>query len=680
MEGKGGKGIMAENREIWWKAMEVIRGKEGECEVYGYEGFDVWKELKRLKGMMEIAEKIGEEGGEKGDYIRSSISYKLIVPRANALILYVTRGEMWYIGIKGGWEEEYRRIDRKWRRERGEERARRDEFNRIGREGLTEVEGGDGSKRVVSGLEYLYNEIKVKGLRYGGRYYIHDNIQYIEEGKKRKAYNRRARILESAVWWGNQMMLKLFNLRMIDGGEYGDIRPKEIIFSTMPSSGKSYLCNTMNAMFMILRKLKYEQGGVLRVGNQEENILGQSRQTKSIVSNLRMAEIYPELSVYKKSDSLDVFEKSSEAEWGLKGVVDTPDGSIFKTRDSSINSIRCILAMMDDPSRGQQEATNLAVHTKICNIYNGDFKDRFDDIDERAIMLTGTMFAPFDVFSTEIEKALGNGYEEDKRFKNTYISANRDKIVIINDCEDEEGNSAYPEFISNSALREKRESLPEYDYRCIWRQRPIPAEGLLFAREYLTFYEEMPEDKEFVDFCYAYLDPTRRKARDYLSMPIFRWHKSSKKFYLVGVVYQRQSILTLYPRIVKEIIQHRIIKLGYEENTDTSLGMALQSKLQERNVGAERWCRLIPDYATVNKQQRITSMADIIKEYIVFPSPKLKDARTEIGFAVHQLMEYDGNSAAHDDFPDSLAGFVNLIIVNSTKQSNKIESYRKLPF
>lgn len=663
-------------KEVWEVAIEKVRGGEGSYVVYGGEFFDIWKELRKLKGLVEIGERLMEEGR---DYEGSSIGYKLIVPRANALIQYVTRGEQRYIEVKGIFEEEYRLIEVKVR-EREEQRVAREKFCKEGKGGITEVKKEDGSIEEYSGLEYLYNEVRVKGLRMGGRYYIHDNIQYLEEWKVKKAYNRRVRVLESAVWWGNQMLLRLFGRKMIDGGEYGEIQPREIIFSTMPSSGKSYLCNTMNAMYAILGMIKNKQGGVLRMGNQEDNIFGQSRDTKGIISNEKIVDIYPELRKYKRDGGVDVFEKSAEAEWVIKGVENTPRGSIFRTRDSAINSIRCILGMVDDPSRGQNEATNVGIHTRIRNIYNGDFKDRFDDPDERAIMLTGTMFAPFDVFSTEIEKALEEGYIEDKRFRNTYISLNGEVVVIINDCEDEYGNSAYPEFISNSALWSKRDRLPEYDYRCIWRQRPIPAEGLTFAREYLTFYEEMPEDKEFLDYCIAYLDPTRRKAKDYLSMPIFRWHKPSKKYYLIGVIYQRQSILTLYTRIVKEIISHRIIKLGYEENTDTSLGTALKGKLKERGVGAERWCTLIPDYATENKQSRITDMADIIKEYIVFPSPKLKDARTEIGYAVHQLMEYDGNSLGHDDFPDSLAGFVKMFIVNSQRGSNTIKGYKNLPY
>ena len=61
----------------------------------------------------------------------------------------------------------------------------------------------------------------------------------------------------------------------------------------------------------------------------------------------------------------------------MQNVYFDPATCVFKTRDSSINSVRCQIGMMDDPSRGLQECNNIEIHKKINQLYVGDFDDRF---------------------------------------------------------------------------------------------------------------------------------------------------------------------------------------------------------------------------------------------------------------------------------------------------------------
>lgn len=539
----------------------------------------------------------------------------------------------------------------------------------------------EGSNKKVSNIEYVYVNLREPQMAKAGRYFIHWNIHYLELNKVKKSYPTREKVLQSAVWWFNQGLLKKFGLSMPDTekGKY-DIKPKKIIFSTMPSSGKSFLCNTLNEMFAELSMILDKSGGVLRVGNKDENILRQSTQTMGLLLNPKVIDIYPENKEFISiSGNYAPFAKASEGEWGLKGCEFEPRTSIFTTRDSALNSIRCRLGIFDDPSRGQQESSNIKIHEKIVELYNGDFMDRFENEEEMFIILTGTMFNPFDVFSLEIQKALKDGFTKDNRFLNTYISADKETVVIINDCENEYGESAFPEFISTKALKNKRDSMTEYDYHCTWRQKPIPAEGLIFSKEYLKFYDDLPPENEMSRFAYATIDPTRRKASDYFSMPIFRFHNPSGKYYLVDIIYVRKSVKDLYPTVVKKIIQNNIVRCYYEENIDTSLGVALQEKLAKTNTNAEKWCKLKHIYSTGNKQSRIADMADTIIQNVVFPSEKYANSKTQLGFAVYQLTQYNGEKSEHDDFPDSLAMFASEEIVFKNRK-NIVKTSNKLPF
>lgn len=656
-----------------------IKGKSGIMR-YGGASFDIEEEFRRLRAMLGVIEAVYIE---EDDYVASSWAYKYLMPRVLALLIYVRScledrsGGMFKVRMDGEEERWWYAPNVRERKDRRERiKAWADESSE-----RTEVRlKADNEKVRYGNYEYLYKEIKVRGMAIAARYYMHYNIQYLELSKGGKSYPRRMRVLRSAVWWSNQMLLNIFGKKMVDGGEYSDICPQLIVFSTMPSSGKSFVCNTMNEMFSALAMIIQKKGGCLRVGNEQGNILEQSRQTIGLLLNPLILDVYDELNDYVKvGGKFTPFAKSSEEDWALKGVCFTPASTIFKTRDSTINSVRCQLGMFDDPSRGQQESSNMTIHKRICNLFNGDFQDRFESQEQKKILLTGTMFNPEDVFSTEIAKALGNGFKTDERFRGTYISNDGKTVVIINDCEDEFGDSAYPEFISNEALAAKRASLPEYDYRCIWRQKPIPADGLIFSKEYLSFYDEMPAEGELSDYAFAVIDPTRRKASDFFSMPIFRRHTKTRKFYLVDIIYQRKSVLQLYDKITSKIFMHKIIKLGYEENTDTSLGTALKAKLKERDENSLNWVKMQQIYSTKNKLDRINAMADVIIQNIVFPSAAYKSPKSELGFAVHSLTNFDGDSKKNDDFPDSLAMFADMFIVNSDR-TNYVIPHKNLPF
>lgn len=534
----------------------------------------------------------------------------------------------------------------------------------------------DGSTKKHTNLGYIYDYLCQQQMAIAARYFIEYNIQYLERNKKgKKSYPQRARILEGAIWWENQGLLGRFGLKMPFTPKEYDIMPELVIFSTFPSSGKSFLVNTSNAMFMQLNNIINEQGGALRIGNQEDNILAQSRQTMDLIRNPLSIDIYPELKKSIIMGKYKPFAKESESEWGLVGANYTPSNSVFKTRDGTINSIRCIIAYMDDPSRGQQENTNVEIHKKIINLFHGDIQDRFDSPNDKFITLTGTMFAPFDIFATEIKKAFKNGHHIDRRFRNTYISKNKKVVAIINDCEDEYGHSAYPEFISDEALQDKRESLDPYDYACVWRQKPIPPEGLIFAKENMNFYDEIPTE-QLDKYSKAFIDPTRKSARDYFSMPICKYCENDGMWYLVDAIYEQKSSIDLFETVIERIKTDKIIHLVIEENIDASLSCRIKDRLKQDGI---KWCFVETVYNTVPKSKRIANMAITVKNGIKFPSESIFADRSQIKLMVRDLTQYSTiGRNVHDDSPDSICGFAERFIFSEDRK-NSIE-FRTRPF
>lgn len=533
----------------------------------------------------------------------------------------------------------------------------------------------DGSIKQYSNLGYVYEFLRNQQMAIAARYFIEYNIQYLERDKPNKDYPSRKRILEAAVWWINQGLLGRFGLKMPFTEDQFDFIPQVVIFSTFPSSGKSYLVNTTNEMFTELNYIINRMGGFLRVGNEQGNIFRQSRQTMALIENKNIFNIYPENREFIIKGSYRPFGKSSEEEWGLAGVQYDPATSVFKTRDSAINSVRCMIASMDDPSRGQQESTNVKIHNDIVQLYRGDFSDRFKNQDDKFIILTGTMFNPNDVFSLEIQDAMDGAYP-DKRFKNTYINKKKKTIVITNDCEDEYGESAYPEFISTEALAKKRDGLDAYDYACVWRQKPIPAEGLIFDYDYLKIFDES-NISALDSYSVAYIDPTRRRARDYFSMPICRYNNLTGNYVLRDCIFEQKSSIDLYDKVIEKIIENKIIKIVVEENIDGSLGEVIKDKLKAKDI---KWCEVVTIYNTVSKPQRIANMAGTVKAAIEFPKKGKFPIKHPMSLMMRQLTEYTTQGTVlHDDSPDSICGFAEHFIVNGIRK-NTIKSSKKLPF
>lgn len=530
---------------------------------------------------------------------------------------------------------------------------------------LTKVRQPDGSAKTYPKLGYVFDYLRRQQMAIAARYFIEYNIQYLELDKPKKSYPSRRRLLEGAIWWFNQGILGKFGLKMpFTKNRKYDMKPQIILFSTPPSSGKTFLINTTNEMFSELGMIINESGGFLRIGNQEDNILEISNQTRNLIRNPAILDIYPENSNFFVGGKYKPFAKDSAEEWSLCGTRYTPNLSIFKTRDATINSVRCDVVSVDDPSRGQQENTNINIHNHIISLFYGDISDRFESQDDKLIFLTGTMFAPFDVFSVVAQDAL-KGAVKDERFRGTYINKEKRIVLIINDIEDTYGKSAYPEFMSNWELQQKRATMDTYAYSCIWRQKPIPAEGLIFDYSKLRTYTTLPED-ELEQYAFAYIDPTRRSAKDFFSMPICRRNKIDGSYYMVDCIYEQKSSIDELDNVISKILQNKIIKIIIEENADSSLAQLIKDRLVSQGV---KWCEVVSIYNTVNKAMRIAAMEGTVKGNIVFPAHELFPVRHPLSMFTRDFTQYSavGSSIVvkHDDAPDSICGFAQHLIINA---------------
>ena len=176
----------------------------------------------------------------------------------------------------------------------------------------------------------------------------------------------------------------------------------------------------------------------------------------------------------------------------------------------------------------------------------------------------------------------------------------------------------------------------------------------------------------------AYIDPTRRSAKDFFSMPILRQNKKDELFYFTDCIFVQKASIDLYGDIINKIIKNKIVKLIIEENVDGSLAEVIKMRLKALDI---RWCEVITKYNTVNKAQRIALMAGTVKENIVFPSKRRFAGRTQMGVFMNNMTQYsaDVSKNLHDDAPDSICGVAENFIFNVNSR-NVLKTYKQLPF
>lgn len=492
------------------------------------------------------------------------------------------------------------------------------------------------------------------------RYSLHFFIEFMFHDKTKQPYVLRKKLLAPAIFYVGRGLLNQLKLNL----KFRDriVAPNLVMFSTFPSSGKTLVANYALAWIKCLAMIKIRGGGFLRIGNEENNVNVNSQSIKDIISDPTILDVFPEMSDMKDNQGkFYPFEKDRLDEWFLKGDIEEPRRASFRTSSSATNGIRINIALVvDDPSRGMVDRNNVDIHNKIISSYNGDWRSRFDNEEDSFVFLLGTRFNNFDVFSSVQKIAEEQGLFPDKLYPEVLKSADGKTIIYNVDCEDDNGESRFPKLISTKTLNEKKSALSKQEYYCVYRQRPIPEEGLDFDYSILNKYENKFSDEQLEDYCIAALDPTRKTGADYLSMPILCKIKDEKtKFYdkyaLVSCVFRKKSVKDddTFLLLTKMLISYNVRELILENNTDTSLGKRIQESLNQQGYNV---LKIKEVYNVERKTQRIADQTQTIIQNIIFPAEGLFPRRTDMGAFMEQFTTYSSTRAnKNDDAADSMA-------------------------
>lgn len=315
---------------------------------------------------------------------------------------------------------------------------------------------------------------------------------------------------------------------------------------------------------------------------------------------------------------------------------------------------------LDDLVEGREEAKNRARLDEKWEVLSGDVLGRA--IEGTPIVVCGTRYSIYD--------PIGHLQEEAKKHGWTWKAI---EIPAL-DLETDESNYEYirdgRRIFTTQFFREQRDMLSPEQFESEFQQQPFEAKGILFNKDTLNYYYELPVDVE-PDAIVAACD-TADKGADYCSMPI--GYIYGTEVYIEDVVFDDSSPVMTKPEVAKALVSHRVQEVTFESN---NAGSYFAKDVSEILRGKGFNCSVRTKRTISNKETRIEFASDNIIKNFWFKHPSTYARNSQYAVFFRELCGYTRTGKnPHDDAPDSLAMLQNVI---QSRQASSVEVFKR-PF
>ena len=384
----------------------------------------------------------------------------------------------------------------------------------------------------------------------------------------------------------------------------------------------------------------------------------------------RYHEIFPNNKIVNKSAEYLYLDLNKAKRFHTYNYVSIEAGGTGKVQAER-------LLYCDDLVKDVEQANNPDRLEKLYYNYTGTIKDRkiqrlckdgvYRPCPEIHI---NTPWSLHDVTSRVVRNA-----EED--------DMSRVRIVSV-PCYDENGESNfmydYGKGFNTKYYRDMEIAEDPVIFSAKYLMQPVERDGLVFNKDNLSFYNELPSEEP--DRIVAYADVSHG-GDDYFSLPV--GYVYGNEVYIEKVLFRNKFGGDDYIRpYVKNIVMgNNVSRFGIEKNNGGDFFATLVEKdLKENNYH----CNITTHNVPTNKrkldrilgcQNEIKGIASESNTYrIYFKNPDLIKGDKDYMDAMHNLYSWNQNPSMqnkqHDDFPDSLAGLITNVLGGRNSGSAKI--------
>ena len=313
---------------------------------------------------------------------------------------------------------------------------------------------------------------------------------------------------------------------------------------------------------------------------------------------------------------------------------------------------------LDDCVEGREEAKNRQRLDDKWEVISGDIMGRA--IEGTPMVFTGTRYSLYDPIGRVQEHAQREGWA----WRAIEIPA----LDLVTDESNYEYEREGKKVFTTAYFREQRELLSAEQFESEFQQQPFEAKGLLFNKDELNYFFELPKDRD-PDTIIAVGD-TAESGSDSTSMPVAMIYGNA--VYIVDVVFDDSPAEVTKPECAKCLIENKVASAVFESNNAGQYyARDVDQIIRERgySVGI-RTKRTIS-----NKQTRIEFASDNIKKNFYFKHPSTYKRGCQYWNFMKEVTTYTrSGKVPHDDAPDSLSLLENEIRMLS---GGKVEVFKR---
>lgn len=313
---------------------------------------------------------------------------------------------------------------------------------------------------------------------------------------------------------------------------------------------------------------------------------------------------------------------------------------------------------LDDCVEGREEAKNRQRLDDKWEVISGDIMGRA--IEGTPMVFTGTRYSLYDPIGRVQEHAQREGWA----WRAIEIPA----LDLVTDESNYEYEREGKKVFTTAYFREQRELLSAEQFESEFQQQPFEAKGLLFNKDELNYFFELPKDRD-PDTIIAVGD-TAESGSDSTSMPVAMIYGNA--VYIVDVVFDDSPAEVTKPECAKCLIENKVASAVFESNNAGQYyARDVDQIIRERgySVGI-RTKRTIS-----NKQTRIEFASDNIKKNFYFKHPSTYKRGSQYWNFMKEVTTYTrSGKVPHDDAPDSLSLLENEIRMLS---GGKVEVFKR---
>ena len=347
-------------------------------------------------------------------------------------------------------------------------------------------------------------------------------------------------------------------------------------------------------------------------------------------------DVFPTVKVVEvsaKNESIDLNKRKRFPTFTARSVGGTLTGAV------EIGTGGCLY--VDDLVEDLEESLNPERLQHKYDAYLNQLKDRKKD--GAFELMVGTRWNVLDPLGRIEEQ-----YRDNPRYRFRVIPA-------VNEFGESNFDYPYNLGFSTEYYKDMKESIDDGTWCAKYLGDPYVREGLLFPRDKLRRFYELPIDEP--DAIWAVCDPAQGGGDDTF-LPVF--YQYGNDHYLADCVCIDALTKATDELCANILIRHKVRQCQFENN---AAGGRMADKVQARLKERGGVTRITKKHTQANKEVKILSNSPFILDNVLFKDDRVIDPKSDYSRMMRLLCSYvvKGRNK-HDDVPDGLAQYADFVI------------------